>query len=220
MFVLPEMFDTISFCHHSSGFPGPTDFPAHAAPQSPLSALSPAPGDSTAFVSSNDALFDKCTQAAAASLLLNNDKYMRRLFNRHVDTGPPLALSAAAFKSAMCSLRAVDLQTGPPCARARDDDDIAPLPAELKDFISAARQSGYDGDLDLETLFLQFADVGGLLSFAALTRALAFIEIVASSEVAAAEQIARHAGAATSLQLTFIEFEPCASFLIWWFLFH
>ncbi len=158
--------------------------------------------------SPRDALLTKCSQAASAALFLTNDQHLRHVFNRHADAGPPLTLSPAAFNAAMQSFRASDSRCNLHATkRTRSCAAHVNIPARagVEDFKRCARQYGGGDDVDLDSVFMQFADVGGLLSLPALTNALASLDIFFPEENSTAEHFARYAGCAATSAFSFVE---------------
>jgi hypothetical protein len=142
--------------------------------------------NSSAINCSSDALFEKCNRAASASLLIRNESYLRKVFNRHADHEPPLALSAKALDLALQSIRAVCARDSASLvsaiANSGEADNSLKTTMQLEEFKSAALQRGGNSDLDIETIFLQYADVGGQLSFEALMNALKEVNLALLSE--------------------------------------
>ncbi len=136
-----------------------------------------------------------------------NESYLRKVFNRHADQGPPLTLSTRAFNLAVAYLGSncdVSAVTGIPDAEFSNE-----VPVDLEQFKSSVRPSGADGNVDLEAVFLQFADMGGLLSFQALANALKDIDLAIFSErTLAADQLLARAGAS---QRDAISFSGCGA---------
>ncbi len=203
--LLVSSLTELVICDCKSGPLGP-HLP-NSAHQSPPSA--PSITSTSEVVSPNDSLFDKCSRAASASLLVSKEAFLRRVFNRHADQGSPLTLSKNALGLALRALGIISDDSAVTTTSAHVENLFLYAPTNLEQFKSNARPCVDCGDVDMDTVFFEFADAGGLMSLPALVNAMKYIDLeVFSEQDSAADHLFARAGAANSESVDFSGCDP------------
>ena len=161
---------------------------------------------------SNNAHFQKLSDAAVSSLKRQNKKIMGDVYNRHAK---PIGLSARALMTALHAFDPssfpADVSDGDAANKLKELDISNKGHCNFKDFCAACKSSS---DADAATspardVFLRLADVKGLTA-EALMDALKEVDapVLSSSEGRSPEQIFRRADSNLSGSVGFAELDP------------